>query len=225
MPYTRSKAQAGRGTIFAIGPVSGTVAPTGITVTTTSASAVLTAASSTVGVVAGMTVTGTGIPVGATVVSVVPATSITISAPATASATAVAITIGIGYIQVFELKSGDPGKGTYDKEDVSNFNSAIDKEYQKEMRDNGTPKFSGNRVGNDVGQLAMLAAYNDADNAYMFQVTLPKNVKIGQTVSGDVETWDALVMSATYGPIEVGKSIPFECELQITGPRTLVAGS
>ena len=225
MAYTRSKAQAGRGTIFAIGPVSGSVAPTGLTGDTTSGSPTITMASTT-GVTVGMSVTGTRIPVGATVLSIVPATSITISANATAtSGSAEALTFGIAYIQVFELKTGDPGKGTYDKEDVSNFNSLIDKEYMKLMRDNGTPKFSGNRVGNDAGQLALLAAYNDPDNAYMFQVTLPKNVKIGQTVTGDIETWDALVMSATYGPVETNKTIPVEVELQITGPRTLVAGS
>jgi len=225
MAYTRSKAQAGRGTVFAIGPISGSVAPTGLTGTTTSASAVITVMSSTVGITAGMSVTGTGIPLGATVLSIVPATSITISANATASGSLIALTFAVGYVPIFELKTSDPGKAMFDKEDTSNFNSLTDKEYLKLMRDNGAPKFSGNRVGNDVGQLALIAAFNDGDNAYMFQVTLPKNTKIGQTVVGDIETWDALVMGASYGPVETNKSIPVEVDLQITGPRTIVAGS
>jgi hypothetical protein len=224
MAYTRSKAQAGRGTIFSIGPISGSVAPTGLTGTTTVASATVDMADTT-GVVVGMTVAGTGIPVGATVTAIVPATSITISAPATAAGAAEALTFAVAYLPVFELKSTDPGKATFDKEEVSNFNSNVDKEYLKLMRDGGAPKLTGNRVGNDAGQLALVAAFNDPDNAYMFQVQLPINKKIGQTTVGDTETWDALVLECSYGPVETNKSIPLDVGLQITGPRTLVVGS
>lgn len=224
MAYTRSKAQAGRGFIIGIGPISGTVAPTGITGTTTSASASVTALTSIVGIAVGMTVSGVGIPVGATVAAV-SGSSLTLSANATASGTVIALTFGIAYVPVFELKTTDVGKPAFDKEETSNFNSGVDKEYLKLMRDNGAPKFSGNRVGNDAGQLALIAAFNDAENSYMFQVQLPINPKIGQTTVGDSETFDALVMGASYGPIETNKSIPVECELQITGPRTYVAGS
>lgn len=222
MAYTRSKAQAGRGAIFAIGPVTGATVPTGITVTTTSGSAVLTTATSIIGVSAGLGVSGTGIPPGATVVSAT-GTSITISANATATGSTIALTFTIGYTVVGELKVGDPGKGQYDKEDVSNFQSLIDKEYKKMMRDNGTPKLTGNRVSSDAGQLAVSAAYDDADNSYMIQITIPK--RSDQTSTGDIYTYDALVMSRTFGPIETNKTIPFEVDLQITGPVTFVAGS
>jgi hypothetical protein len=225
MAYTRSKAQAGRGTIFAIGPISGTTVPTGVTGTTVAASATITAIAATAGIVAGLSVSGAGIPVGATVVSVVLNTSVTISAPATASASAVALTFAVAYTAVGEIKTTDPGKGQFDKEETSNFQSGLDKEYLKTMRDNGAPKLSGNRVGSDAGQLAVVAAYNDGDNSYMIQITLPINKKAGQTTTGDIYTYDALVMHQSFGPVEVNKAIPFECELQITGPFTFVAGS
>ncbi len=225
MAYTSSKAQAGRSTIFAIGPIAGAVAPTGITGTTTLGSPTVTAIASTTGLEVGMGVSGVGIAPGSTILSIVSNTSITLSANATAAGSAIALTFTIMYTPIFELKTGDPGKATFDKEETSNFNSGIDKEYLKLMRDNGAPKFSGNRVGNDAGQQALLAAFNDPDNAYMFQVTLPVNPKIGQTTTGDVETWSALVLGASYGPIETNKTIPVDVELQITGPRTVVAGS
>lgn len=224
MTYLRSKAQAGRGSIFAIGPVSGSVAPTSLTGGTTSASAVVTMAS-TAGVAVGMGVAGTGIAPGATVLSIIANTSITLSAPSTATGSAIALTFSIVYILVGEIKNTDPGKGQFDKEDVSNFESDLDKEYLKLMRDNGAPKISGNRVSGDAGQLAVVAAYNDGDNPYMIQITLPINKKIGQTTTGDVYTYDALVMGQSFGPVEVNKAIPFECELQITGPVTFTAGS
>jgi hypothetical protein len=147
MAYTRSFAQAGRGTIFAIGPISGTVTPV--------------------------------------------------------------------YVPVGEIKTTDPGKGTFDKEEVSNLESGLDKE----------PKLSGNRVGSDAGQLAVVAAYNDGDNSYMIKVTLPINKKAGQIAQGDAYTYDALVMGQSFGPVETNKAIAYEVELQITGPVTFTPGS
>jgi hypothetical protein len=157
MAYTRSFAQAGRGTIFAIGPISGTVTPV--------------------------------------------------------------------YVPVGEIKTTDPGKGTFDKEEVSNLESGLDKEFLKLMRDNGAPKLSGNRVGSDAGQLAVVAAYNDGDNSYMIKVTLPINKKAGQIAQGDAYTYDALVMGQSFGPVETNKAIAYEVELQITGPVTFTPGS
>lgn len=223
MAYNGSKAQSGRGTVIGIGPAANTVLPTGCTASTTSGSPSLTSVVCTTGALAvGESITGTGIPAGATVISVGSGIA-TLSANATATGSAVALTVAIGYTTIGELKTSDQGKPTFDKEDVSNFQSNIDKEYQKEMRDNGMPKFSGNRVGSDAGQMAALAAFNDADNAYMFQVTLPK--RDDQTVIGDAYTYNALVMSASFGPVETNKSVPFDMELQITGPRTFTAGS
>lgn len=221
MAYTNSKAQAGRGSQIAIGPVAGATAPTGITGTTTSGSPTISAASSIVGVIAGLSVTGTGIAPGTTVVSATGST-ITLSQNATASGSAISLTFGIGYTLIGEIKSAPPVDGKFDKEDVSNFQSGLDKEYIKLMRDNGTPKITGNRVANDAGQLAAVAAYNDGNNAYMFQVTLPKTP--AQTTTGDVYTYNALVMGESF-TLETNKATSFTLDLQITGPVTFVAGS
>jgi hypothetical protein len=170
-----------------------------------------------------MTVSGAGIPVGATIAAPPSGSTLVLSAPATATGTTVALTFGLAFVTVGELKVGDPGKGQYDKEEVSNFQSNLDKEYKKMMRDNGTPKLTGNRVSSDAGQLAVNAAYDDADNSYQIRITIPK--RTDQTVVGDIYTYDALVMSRNFGPIETNKTIPFEVDLQITGPVTFTAGS
>lgn len=223
MAYTGSKAQAGRGWSFGIGLAVGTALPTGITGTTTSGTSSITIASSIIGVLVGMGVSGTGIAPG-TVVSATPTgTTIPLSLPATASGSTVALTFSLGYTAIGEIKSLTPVDGKFDKEDVSNFQSNLDKEFLKLMRDNGAPKISGNRVSGDAGQLALVAAYNDANNAYAFQVqaTLAK----GQTTSGDTYTYNALVMGQSFGPIEPNKVVTYSAELQITGPVTFTAGS
>jgi hypothetical protein len=221
--YTRSKAQAGRGAIFEIGPVTGAAAPpTGITGSTTSGSTAVTTVTTLVGLSVGMTVSGTGIAPGTTIAAL-GTLAFTLSQNATATGSTVAFTFGLPFLTVGELKVGDPGKGQFDKEDVSNFQSLIDKEYKKMMRDNGTPKLTGNRVSNDAGQLAVNAAYDDADNSYQIRITIPK--RSDQTSVGDIYTYDALVMSRTFGPIETNKTIPFEVDLQITGPVAFAPGS
>lgn len=221
MAYLGSKAQAGRGSQISIGPAAGATAPTGITGTTTVGSPTITAASSIVGVVAGLSVTGTGIPAGTTVISAT-GTTITLSQNATAAGTAVSLTFTVGYVTIGEIKSAPPVEGKFDKEDVSNFQSGVDKEYIKLMRDNGAPKITGNRVSSDAGQLATIAAYNDPNNAYMFQVTLPKTPT--QTTTGDTYTYNALVLGQSF-VLETNKATTFTLDLQITGPVTFTAGA
>lgn len=70
----------------------------GGTGTTTTASAVITNISNTAGYTVGAPITGAGIPAGATVVSVIANTSVTISAPATATGTGIALQCGSGQI-------------------------------------------------------------------------------------------------------------------------------
>lgn len=155
MAYTGSKAQAGRGSKIAIGPVAGTSSPT--------------------------------------------------------------------YVEIMEIRNATLIEAIFDTEDVSNFDSNLDKEFVKLMRDNGKPKFSGNRVSSDAGQLAAIAAFNDAASSYMMQVTLPK--RPDQVTTADVYTFNALVIGFTIGPVEVNKAIPVDITLQITGPATFTAGA
>lgn len=221
--YTGSKAQAGRGSQLAIGPAGSTLPtpPTGVTGTTTSSSTSVTAVSSTVGLAIGMGVSGTNIPVGATVAAFT-SNTITLSIAATGAGTATPLTFTNIYLSIGEVKTATPVDAKFSTENVSNFDSNIDEEYIKLMRNNGQIKVSGNRVSSNAGQLAVVAAFNDANNPYQFQVTLPK--RPDQTTTGDVYTYAALVMGQSF-QVETAKAVTFDLELQITGPVTFTAGS
>jgi hypothetical protein len=78
------------GNTLTLGSAGGTINTTG---NTTSGSATISPVASTAGVVVGMSVTGTGIPAGATVLSFVTNTSITLTASATATGSGVALAI------------------------------------------------------------------------------------------------------------------------------------
>jgi hypothetical protein len=225
MAYTGSKAQAGRGSKIEIGPAaSSTVFPLAFSAaSTTSGSPTITMASTPTGVAVGQAITLAGIPAGSTVVSFVPNTSITASANATATASGLTGSLNPAYTSIGEIKKAGVLKASFDKEDVSNFDSGLDKEFAKLMRDNGMPTFSGNRVSSDAGQLAAVAAFNDGDNAYLFRVTIRK--RPDQSSTGDVYTFNALVMGLTIGDVETDKTIPWDLQLQISGPVTFVAGS
>lgn len=222
--YTGSKAAIGRGFQASIGPAApGGVTPTlptGITGTTTSGSPSITAATSIVGVSAGMGVSGTGIPVGATVVSATGST-ITISANATASGTVVALTFTIGYTLLGEVDSSDSSGREWDIEEVTNFQSNVDKEHIKSLRNPGTFTLQGNRVEDDGGQTALETAFEDT-KPYLFKIQLPPTVGL---TTGEVWTFVALVLMVDPPAITPGKTIKFSAKLQVTGPRTIVAGS
>lgn len=226
MAYTGSKAQAGRGSKIEIGPVASSTVTFPLAITaaaTTSGSAVITMAATPVGVAVGQLITLAGIPAGSTVASFIANTSITASANATATASGLTGSLNPAYTSIGEIKKAGMGKAAFDKEDVSNFDSNLDKEFAKLMRDNGMPAFGGNRVSSDAGQLAAVAAFNDGDNAYAFRVTIRK--RPDQVTTGDVYTFNALVLELQIGDIETNKTIPWELGLQITGPVTFVAGA
>jgi Lambda phage tail tube protein, TTP len=218
--YTGSEAIIGRGTQFGIGPVSGTAAPTGITATTTSGSAGLTAVSSTTGVVVGMSVTGTGIPAGTTVTSKGSGV-LGLSANATASGTLVALTFGIGYITVGECNDSSPSGRQWDVEEATNFQSNVDKEYIKGLRNPGKFTVKYNNVDSDAGQEALETAFGST-SPFLFQLQFPPQ---GTETVGEAWTFSALVLSVDPPEIVPGKVITGACELQVTGPRTVTPGS
>lgn len=223
--YTGSKAFQGVGAQFSIGPIASSAPPpTGLTGTASSGSTALTLSAAPPNSILGMTVAGTGIPAGTTIVSG-SGTSYVLSANTTSALTAAALTFSITMTPVFELTNQPFKPGEWDKLDVSNFNSLNKrKEYIKGMVDSGTVPIEGNSVWNDPGQLALEAAFNDAYNAYQCQVQLPKQQ--GQTTSGDSFTFNALVMSyTTLGDFDPKKVVSIKGELQITGPITHTAGS
>lgn len=220
MAYTRSKATSAIGVVLGIGAVAGTTVPTGLTGTTASGSPNVTAVSGS-GYAVGMVITGTGIPTGTTVIAIGSGT-LTLSQNATATGTAVALTFALGYTPIFELSQAPISGQKWDVEDVSNFQSGIYKEYLKTMLDSGKMALTGNRVSTDAGQTALLAAFEDNANAYLFQLTYPKEP--GQTTAGDTETFAALVESYD-STITVAKAIKISVSLQRTGAVTLTEGS
>jgi hypothetical protein len=218
--YENSKAVIGRGYQASIGPVAttGATPPTGLTGSTTSASTSVTAISSTAAIVVGMSVSGAGIPVGATVAAKT-STTITLSAAATATATAVALTFGTSglYILLGEMDSSDSSGREWDIEEVTNFQSAVDKEHIKALRNPGTFTLQGNRVEDDAGQEALEAAFEDTA-PYLFQIQLPPSVGL---TTGEIWTFSALVLSVDPPAITPGKTIKYSAKLQVTGPRTI----
>lgn len=219
--YTGSEAIIGRGTGFGIGLVASAVPPTGITATTTSGSAGLTAVTSTVGVVIGMTVTGTGITAGTTVISKGSGV-IGLSANATATGTAVALTFGVGgFTSIGECNDTSPSGRAWDTEEVTNFESAVDKEYIKGLRNPGKFTVKYNLLFGDAGQEALEAAFDDIVS-YSFQLKFP--AAEGFT-TGEIWTFSALVLSVDPTEIVPGKPLMGSCELQVTGPRTITAAA
>ncbi|MHC1705642.1 MAG: YDG domain-containing protein [Tenuifilaceae bacterium] len=107
--------------------ISSTIAST-ITLSgnTTSGSAVI-AVASTAGVIIGVTITGSGIPLGATVASIVANTSITISAPTTATAAGVTLTLSsaLTRFRSVVLNKGSIGNQVIASIDVTLFGSVL----------------------------------------------------------------------------------------------------
>ncbi len=215
--YNGSEAIIGRGTQFDIGPVAGTTVPTGLTGTTTSGSNSVTAISSTTAITVGMTVSGTGIPAGTTVVAKGSGT-ITLSQNATASGTAVPLTFGVAYTLVGEVESDEPQGREWDTEEVTNFQSNVDKEHIKALRNPGQFTITGNLLFGDAGQEALDAAFDDT-KPYMFQLTFPL---ADGFVTPEIWQFNALVLSVDPPTITPGKAIKFSCKLQVTGPRTII---
>ena len=124
------------------------------------------------------------------------------------------------WVPIFEVKKTSL-KNQWDKVERTNFNSTYIKEYGKTMLD-GSISLSGGRVSSDAGQAALTAAFLDGNNAYKFQLTYP--LAPGQTTTGDIETFNALVMSASRD-IDTEADIEFSIDLQITYLDTLTVGS
>jgi hypothetical protein len=219
--YDGSKAVIGRGFQASIGPVSGsTTPPTGITGSTTSGSTAVTTVTSLVGLSVGMTVTGTGIAPGTTIAAL-GTLAFTLSQNATATGSAVAFTFGVGYVLLGELDSSDSSGREWDIEDVTNFQSNVDKEHIKALRNPGSLTLQGNRVEDDAGQEALEAAF-ESTSPFLFKIQLPPSVGL---TTGEIWVFSALVLMVDPPAITPSKTIKFSCKLQVTGPRTITAGS
>lgn len=125
------------------------------------------------------------------------------------------------FTPIFEVRSAPRRGAKWETEDVSNFNSGVDKEFITNMRDNGTIEITGNRVSGDAGQTALKAAFATG-GLYMFTFTLP--LTSAQTTSGDVWAFNALVESVDYD-VDTNKVVTFTCSLKLSGIPTETAGT
>jgi hypothetical protein len=131
-------------------------------------------------------------------------------------------TVSPTFVVIGECSEASPSGREWGEEDVTNFQSPIDKEYKKTNRDPGKFKLSGNRVATDAGQLALEAAMDSQSN-FMFKLQFP--ISGTQTTTGDVWTFNAGVMSVDPTSVTPDKIIKFGCDLRLSGSRTITAGS
>jgi hypothetical protein len=103
----------------------------------------------------------------------------------------------------------------WDVNDVTNFDSPIDKEKIKGLRNPGQYDLVGNRIFDDASQAALKVAFDDP-RPYWFQVVFPINPYTG---AGEIWTFAALVLSIDPPKIAPNKALQFFCKLQATGAR------
>ncbi len=126
------------------------------------------------------------------------------------------------YVVFGELKTASRTGSQWATEDVTNFDSGDDMEFRKTIRDNGMLNMAGNRVTGDAGQVAVKAAFDDADGVYLFKVEYPKAP--GQITTGDVDTFTAIVESQDF-TLEYNKINAFSVKLKISGRVAETVGS
>lgn len=119
------------------------------------------------------------------------------------------------YVLIEEVSYVQPIRG-WDVVDVTNFDSNVDKESIKGLRNPGRYTIRGNWRTNAPGQVILRQAF-DEKRPYRFQVLLPPN-------PGDAagETWSFSALVLTSDPLQLapGKKIEFESLLQATGKRS-----
>lgn len=127
------------------------------------------------------------------------------------------------YTMVGEIKTSGISGAQWGTEDVSNFESGADQEFLTTMRDNGTVDLAGNRVTSDAGQAAVEVAFGTGLK-YLWKITLPINTQAGQTTTGDVYAFSALVQSRDIS-VDTTKAIGWTVKLKISGAVVLTPGS
>ena len=105
-------------------------------------------------------------------------------------------------------------------EDVTNMQSSA-REFIPTLLDSGTWDLAGNRVSSDAGQIAMEAAFASYQN-HDFKIQLPLGA--GQTTSGDVFAFNALVQEIDYS-LAVDKAVTFTAKLKVSGSITVTPGT
>lgn len=124
------------------------------------------------------------------------------------------------FTTVGEIKTINQSGRQVSTEDTTNLQSSA-KEFIPTLVDSGTWDISGNRIGTDVGQIAMEAAFSSLA-LLPFTIQLPKQGS--QTTKGDLFTFNALVQEANYS-VAVDKAVTFTAKLKVSGAMTITPGS
>lgn len=119
---------------------------------------------------------------------------------------------GGSYVRIEEVRS-DPWEAHWKLEDVSNMDSGADSEWLAILRDNGRLPIYANRVSMDVGQEALLAAW-DSGALYPFRLQLP--ARPDQGGMGDLFLFAALVEELNW-ECDVEKCITYTGVLKVSG--------
>lgn len=104
--------------------------------------------------------------------------------------------------------------------DTTNFASAA-REFKATLISSGTWEIGGNRVGGDVGQVAMETAFTTLAMK-SFKIQLP--ISGTQTATGDSFTFSALVEELDYS-VEVDKIVSLTGRLKVSGILTETPGT
>lgn len=106
--------------------------------------------------------------------------------------------------------------------DVTNFQSSA-REFVPTLIESGTWDIEGNRIGGDVGQVAMETAFTTVPPVLkQFKIQLPKTAN--QTTTGDSFTFMALIKELDYA-VEIDKAVTLTGKLKVSGILTVTAGS
>jgi Putative Ig domain len=92
------------------------------------------------------------------------------------------------------------------------------------LLDNGQIKLTMNRVTTDTGQIALGAAYV-AGGKYLFQVTEPVNAEIGQTETGNLYEFTAIISEGPSFDLDPTKLTTVSYTLDVSGAISFTAGS
>lgn len=107
--------------------------------------------------------------------------------------------------------------------DVTNMSSTAHEKVGT-LPDYGSIKVSANRVSNDPGQLAMVAAFATG-GTYLFQVQEPVNAKIGQSTTGNLYAFSAIVTEGPSFSLTPDKPAVVTFTVEVTGAITFTAGA
>lgn len=90
--------------------------------------------------------------------------------------------------------------------------------------DSGNATLTTTRVSSDLGQLAVIAAFNaQPAAAYDFKIVLP--LAPGQLTTGDTIAFSAIVSAAGDFDIDISKQSEYTFTLDISGAKTFTAGA